>query len=115
MPFEIEPGVLDPREAIRAIDDVIPKDWDIVVGGGHQAYFNAQMRGRPAERYTTVREFGAVGNGLSYALGVAAARRQGHNGKIVLFEGDGGHLFHIQELERLKPQGSATLICAIKA
>jgi len=32
--------------------------------------FNAQMRGRPAERYTTVREFGAVGNGLCYALGL---------------------------------------------
>ena len=24
---------------------------DIVVGGGHQAYFNTQMRGRPAERH----------------------------------------------------------------
>src|SRR5262249_57811659 len=81
MPFDIEPGVLDPREAIRAIDEVVPKDWDIVVGGGHQAFFNAQMRGRPAERYTTVREFGAVGNGLSYALGVAAARRQGRAGQ----------------------------------
>ncbi len=102
MPFDIAPGVLDPREVIRAIDAVVPKDWDIVVGGGHQAYFNTQMRGRPAERYTTVREFGAVGNGLSYALGVAAARRQGREGKIVLFEGDGGLLFHIQELETLK-------------
>jgi len=70
----LPPGVLDPREAIRAIDAVVPKEWDIVVRGGHQAYFNTQMRGRPAERYTTVREFGAVGNGLSYALGVAAAR-----------------------------------------
>ncbi len=99
MAFDIEPGVLDPREVIRALDDVIPKDWDIVVGGGHQAYFNAQMRGRPAERYTTIREFGAVGNGLSYALGVAAARRQGRDGKVVLFEGDGGLLFNIQELE----------------
>jgi hypothetical protein len=27
---------------------------------------------------------------------VAAARRQGREGKIVLFEGDGGLLFHIQ-------------------
>ena len=77
MPFDIEPGVLDPRDVISAIDAVVPKDWDCVVGRGHQAYFNTQMRGRPAERYTTVREFGAVGNGLSYALGVAAARRQG--------------------------------------
>src|SRR5215470_4562216 len=33
MPFEIAPGVLDPREAIRALDAVVPKDWDIVVGG----------------------------------------------------------------------------------
>ncbi|MGH6962569.1 MAG: hypothetical protein ACREE7_18980, partial [Dongiaceae bacterium] len=87
MPFDIAPGVLDPREVIKALDAVIPKDWDIVVGGGHQAYFNTQMRGRPAERYTTVREFGAVGNGLCYALGVVAARRQGREGKVVLFEG----------------------------
>src|SRR4051812_12873522 len=113
MPFDIAPGELDPREVIRAIDAVVPKDWDIVVGGGHQAYFNSQMRGRPAERYTTVREFGAVGNGLSYALGVAAARRQGHEGKIVLFEGDGGLFFNIQELETLKRQGYRILICAM--
>src|SRR2546430_788256 len=83
------------------------------VGGGHQAYFNPQMRGRPAERCTAVREFGAVGNGLSYARGVAAARRQGREGKIVLFEGDGGLLFHIQELETLKRQGFRILICAM--
>ena len=111
MPFDIEPGVLDPREVISAIDAVVPKDWDCVVGGGHQAYFNTQMRGRPAERYTTVREFGAVGNGLSYALGVAAARRQGRDGKVVLFEGDGGFLFHLQELETLKRQGYRILMC----
>src|SRR5262249_48938417 len=110
MPFAIEPGVLDPREVVRALDEVIPKDWDIVVGGGHQSYFNTQMRGRPAERYTTVREFGAVGNGLSYAVGVAAARRQGRDGKIVLFEGDGGFLFHGQELGTLKRQGYPLLM-----
>jgi len=111
-PFDIEPGVLDPRKAIEAIDAVVPKDWDIVVGGGHQAYFNTQMRGRPAERYTTVREFGAVGNGLSYALGVAAARRaKGRDGRIVLFEGDGGFLFHIQELETIKRHGYRILMC----
>ncbi|MET0876724.1 MAG: thiamine pyrophosphate-dependent enzyme [Tardiphaga sp.] len=113
MEFPVEPGVLDPRKVITALDAVIPKDWDIVVGGGHQAYFNAQMRGRPAERYTTVREFGAVGNGLCYALGVAAARRQGRQGKVVLFEGDGGLMFHIQELETLKRQGYRILICAM--
>jgi thiamine pyrophosphate-dependent acetolactate synthase large subunit-like protein len=44
---------------------------------------------------------------------VAAARRQGRNGKIVLFEGDGGFLFHIQELETLKRQGYRILMCVM--
>ena len=112
-PFDIEPGLLDPREAIRALDSAIPKDWDIVGGSGHQAAWLAQLRGRPAERFTTVREFGAVGNGLSYALGVAAARRQGRDGKLVLVEGDGGLLFHIQELETVRRHGMRMLICVM--
>jgi acetolactate synthase-1/2/3 large subunit len=112
-PFDIEPGLLDPREAIRALDSTIPKDWDIVGGSGHQAAWLAQLRGRPAERFTTVREFGAVGNGLSYALGVAAARRQGRDGKLVLIEGDGGLLFHIQELETVRRHGMRMLICVM--
>ena len=113
VPFEIEPGLLDPRAAIGALDAAIPKDWDIVGGTGHQAFWLAQMRGRPADRFTTIREFGAVGNGLSYAMGVAAARRQGRDGKLVLIEGDGGFLFHIQELETIKRHGLRMLICVM--
>lgn len=113
VPFEIEPGLLDPRDAINAVDSVIPKDWDIVGGTGHQAFWLAQMRGRPATRFTTIREFGAVGNGMSYAMGVAAARRQGRDGKLVLIEGDGGFLFHIQELETIKRHGMRMLICVM--
>jgi acetolactate synthase-1/2/3 large subunit len=112
-PFDIAPGLLDPRRVIDAIDAVIPKDWDFVGGTGHQAYWLAQMRGRPADRFTTVREFGAVGNGLSYAMGVAAARRQGRSGKLVLIEGDGGLLFHIQELETIRRHGLRMLICVM--
>jgi thiamine pyrophosphate-dependent acetolactate synthase large subunit-like protein len=113
VPFEIAPGLLDPRKAIDAIDAVIPKDWDVVGGTGHQAFWLAQMRGRPASRFTTIREFGAVGNGLSYAMGVAAARRQGRDGKLVLIEGDGGLLFHIQELETIKRHSLRMLICVM--
>ena len=87
MPFEIEPGLIDPRKAIAALDAVIPKGWDIVTGSGHQAYFNAQMRGRPAQRFTTVREFGAVGNGLSYALGVRPPPASGSRGRTRAIRG----------------------------
>ena len=109
-PFDIAPSLLDPRAVIRELDSVIPPDWDIVSGSGHQAYFIPHMRGRSHERFTTIREFGAIGNGLSYALGVAAARRQGRGGKLVLIEGDGGLLMHIQELETLKRHGYRMLI-----
>jgi thiamine pyrophosphate-dependent acetolactate synthase large subunit-like protein len=87
MPFDIEPGVLDPREVVRALDEVIPKDWDIVVGGGHQSYFNTQMRGRPAERYTTVREFGAV---LFHIQELETLKRQGFR-ILICAMNDGGY------------------------
>ena len=112
-PFEIAPGQLDPRAAVAAIDAVIPKDWDVVSGSGHQSYFNAHMRGRPADRFLAIREFGAIGNGLSYAMGVAAARRAGADGRVVLIDGDGGILMHIQELETIKRLGLRLLVCVL--
>jgi thiamine pyrophosphate-dependent acetolactate synthase large subunit-like protein len=97
--FSVEPGLLDPRRAIDALERVIPKDFDCVSGSGHQSYFHSTMRGYSPERYHAVREFGAIGNGISLAIGVAAARR---NGRVALFEGDGGMLMHIQELEMVQ-------------
>src|SRR5262249_31535760 len=75
--FPIEPGVLDPRRAIDELDRVIPKDYDSVSGSGHQAYFHSTMRGRKPENYHAIRDFGAIGNGISLAIGVAAAKNNG--------------------------------------
>src|SRR5262249_35442378 len=47
--------------------------------------------------------------GISYAIGVAAARR--NNGRVVLFEGDGSFLMHIQELEMVQRHGLKLLFC----
>jgi thiamine pyrophosphate-dependent acetolactate synthase large subunit-like protein len=108
--FPIEPGVLDPRRAIDELDRVIPKDYDSVSGSGHQAYFHSTMRGRKPENYHAVRDFGAIGNGISLAIGVAAAK---NNGKVVLFEGDGSLLMHIQELEMVRRHRLKLLICVL--
>src|SRR5439155_1405033 len=78
--FPLEPGLLDPRRAIDELDRVIPKNYDSVSGSGHQSYFHSTMRGRRPENYHAIREFGAIGNGISFAIGVAAAR---NNGKAV--------------------------------
>jgi thiamine pyrophosphate-dependent acetolactate synthase large subunit-like protein len=108
--FAIEPGLLDPRLAIEELDRVIPKDYESVSGSGHQSYFHSTMHGRSPEKYHAIREFGAIGNGISLAIGVAAART---NGKVVLFEGDGSLLMHIQELETIKRHRLKLLICVL--
>jgi acetolactate synthase-1/2/3 large subunit len=104
--FPAEPGVLDPRRVIEELDRIIPKDWDSVSGSGHQSYFHSTMRGRKPENYHVIREFGAIGNGIPFSIGVAAARK---DGKTVLFDGDGGFLMHIQELEMVQRHGLKVL------
>ncbi|MDH3317486.1 MAG: thiamine pyrophosphate-binding protein [Gammaproteobacteria bacterium] len=97
--FEIEPGLLDPRDAVEALEKALPADWELVNSSGHCSWFFAQMPSRPQERFLTIREFGAIGNGISFAMGVAAARP---DRTVVLFDGDGSLIMHVQELETIK-------------
>jgi thiamine pyrophosphate-dependent acetolactate synthase large subunit-like protein len=106
--FAVDPGTLDPRRVIEELDRVIPKDFDSVSGSGHQSYFHSVMRGRKPENYHAIRAFGAIGSGISYAIGVAAAR---NNGRVVLFEGDGSFIMHIQELEMVARHRLKLLFC----
>ncbi|MGI9433432.1 MAG: thiamine pyrophosphate-binding protein, partial [Geminicoccaceae bacterium] len=61
--FEIEPDRLDPREVVAALETALPADWEMVNSSGHCSFFFAQMPSRPQERFLTIREFGAIGNG----------------------------------------------------
>jgi len=100
-------NALDPRLVASRLDAVLPKDWAMVSVAGHQSYFASHFYGRKANDFLAIREFGAIGNGLSYAIGRAAYRP---NQPVVLFEGDGGFLMHIQELETLVRSGLKILI-----
>jgi thiamine pyrophosphate-dependent acetolactate synthase large subunit-like protein len=107
MVFEVEPGLLDPRDAVEALEKILPGDWELVNSSGHCSWFFAQMPSRPQERFLTIREFGAIGNGISFAMGVAAARP---DRTVVLFDGDGSLMMHVQELETIKRHGLRILI-----
>ena len=107
MKFEIEPGLLDPREVVETLEHAIPPEWELVNSSGHCSWFFAQMPSRPNEKFLSIREFGAIGNGSSFAMGVAAARP---DSTVVLFDGDGSLLMHIQELETMKRHGMNILI-----
>jgi thiamine pyrophosphate-dependent acetolactate synthase large subunit-like protein len=107
MKFEIEPGLLDPRDVVEALEKDLPRDWEMVNSGGHCSWFFAQMPSRPQDKFLTIREFGAIGNGISFAMGVAAARP---DRQVVLFDGDGSLMMHVQELETIKRHGLKILI-----
>jgi len=105
--YEVAPGELDPRRVFEELEGVMPKDYDVVSGSGHHSYFHTVMRGGDPTKYHAMRDFGAIGNSISYAIGVAAARK---NGRVVLYEGDGSLLMHIQELEAIRRHGMKLLM-----
>ncbi|TRW99402.1 thiamine pyrophosphate-binding protein [Paracoccus sp. M683] len=107
--FPPEPDLLDPRDVVTALDAALPGDWQMVNSSGHCSFFFAHMN-RPFARFLTIREFGAIGNGISYAMGVAAARP---GDTVVMFDGDGSLLMHVQELETIRRHGLNILICAL--
>ena len=105
--FPAQPGRHDPRDVAAALDGALPKDWVCVNSSGHCSFYAAHMQGRAADRFLTIREFGAIGNGISYAMGAAAARA---GGRVVLFDGDGSLMMHVQELDTLRREGLDVLI-----
>lgn len=108
--FPIEPGLHDPRDVVAAFETHLPHDWQMVNSSGHCSYFFAQLPSRPQTHFLTIREFGAIGNGISFAMGVAAARP---GDTVVMFDGDGSLLMHIQELETIARHNLNILIVVL--
>jgi thiamine pyrophosphate-dependent acetolactate synthase large subunit-like protein len=109
--FLVAPGTVDPRPAMLELDAAIPKDWTVVSGGAHFAgIVVTHMYGRHAEHVHVVNDFGAIGSAFPIAIGMAAARG---DGKLLLIEGDGSLMMHIQELETIRRHGLRMLICAV--
>jgi thiamine pyrophosphate-dependent acetolactate synthase large subunit-like protein len=108
--FPTEPDLHDPRDVVTALDKAIPQDWELVNSSGHCSYYFAQMPRRPQAQFLTIREFGAIGNGISFAMGVAVARP---DQPVVMCDGDGSLLMHIQELETIVRQNLNILILVL--
>ena len=108
--FEITDGTLDPRDVVAALEETLPPECQLVNSSGHCSCFFAHMPSRPHTHFLTIREFGAIGNGISFAMGVAAAEPET---PVVLFDGDGSLLMHVQELETIRRAGLRVIIFAI--
>jgi thiamine pyrophosphate-dependent acetolactate synthase large subunit-like protein len=110
MSFEIQPGLLDPRQLVAELGRVLPKDWEYLNGSGHNSFFTAQMLAGNADHFTTIREFGAIGNELCYAVGLGAARP---GNPIILTCGDGGFMMHVHALDTICRYKVPVLICVL--
>lgn len=91
-------GRLDPRSAIRRIDELLPADRVVVQDGGHFIGWGPTYLTIPApDRLVMVgTAFQTIGLGLPSAVGAGAARPES---TIVLCSGDGGALMGLADLE----------------
>lgn len=105
---DLESGAVDPREVMRSLTDVLPKDAFVVVGAGHFWHFPVQYL-QGGGRWEFTYDFGVVGQGLPTALGIAVAQDR----PVVLIEGDGSLLMNIQELETAHRHGLRVLVVAM--
>ena len=95
-------GFLHPLAVIETLQQEIPKAAHVINTSGHCAYYTAQMNAHPQSHYTVIRDFGAIGNGTSFALGIA---ERYPDRSVILLDGDGSVMMHIQELETMARHG----------
>jgi acetolactate synthase-1/2/3 large subunit len=98
---------LHPVEVVRAVDQNSPAEAGFVVGVGHFWSFPIMyLQGRDPGSYQVTQDFGSIGQGLPSAIGWASSTGR----PIVLFEGDGSLIMHVQELETLARHPAPVLV-----
>ncbi len=90
---------IDPRHVLDVLDGLLPgSDRRLVIGGGHSAQVACFTIGAisPADWSCTSTDLGAIGQGLSVAIGACFARP---GRRVVHVTGDGDFMMGIAELD----------------
>ncbi|HEV7656776.1 MAG TPA: thiamine pyrophosphate-binding protein [Mycobacteriales bacterium] len=93
--YEFGAGLVDPREAVRVLDEEIPGDIGLVLGGGQQNHFGIMLARRPRSWILPNLHFACIGQGMPTAIGGVIAE----NTPAFLLEGDAGFLMHLADFE----------------
>ena len=100
--FEIEPGTVDPREAVQLLDEKLPPEVNLVSSGNaHACSFRVMLMKRRRGLQIYVTAFGCIGQALATGVGAAV----GAGGPLVCVDGDGSALQNIQELDTVARLG----------
>ncbi len=94
--FPQHEGRVDPRDLVRAIDDHLPADRQVISDGGHFTRWVVDgIHTRHPDDFVWTLDFASIGLGLGTGIGAAVAAEDRHS---VLFSGDAGFQMMIQEL-----------------
>lgn len=106
-----DPDGLDPRAVVTACNRLLPRDRAAVIGIGHFGGFVGPALDVPDPTgLFTPWEFGSIGVGLPFGIGVAAARP---DRPTVVFEGDGSLLQVLAELDTAARCGLPLLVVVL--
>ncbi len=108
---ELEEGRVDPRALCAELDDLLPENCGWVSGNsGHFWAFPIMHMPRWRHPMLYASYFGAIGYGLPVGLGVALGNA---GNPVVVFEGDGGAMMHVQALETAAIYGAPMLVVVL--
>jgi thiamine pyrophosphate-dependent acetolactate synthase large subunit-like protein len=93
--FEIEPGTVDIREVLEALDTRLPSSVGLVTGSAHNFSFPVWHMQKRRAFQLSITSFTGVGQVIGNAIGAAVASKD----PVVAVDGDGSALQNIQELD----------------
>jgi thiamine pyrophosphate-dependent acetolactate synthase large subunit-like protein len=93
--FQIDPGTVDPREAVIALDQTVPPEIGVLSGSGMTSAFCSMLMTRRRSMVQGGHFFGCIGQMLPAAMGAVVA-----TGKpAMLIDGDASVMMHLAEFE----------------
>ncbi len=89
-------AAVDPRAAVRVLDEALPEGFGLVAGNGHFTAFLTELR-RPRRPYTVTVAFGCIGQALGNAIGATVAT----GSPMVCIDGDSSIMMTLVEFDTL--------------
>ncbi|HEY1822015.1 MAG TPA: thiamine pyrophosphate-binding protein [Trebonia sp.] len=105
--YDLEPDTLDPRDICRLLDERIPPEIGLIIGGGQNICFSTILMTKKRRMILANQHFGCIGQGLTTAIGAVIATE---DKPAFLMEGDAGFMMHLPEFETAVRYGLPLLV-----
>jgi thiamine pyrophosphate-dependent acetolactate synthase large subunit-like protein len=105
--YTIEPGSVDPRQVILALDEAVPENINLFTGSGATAGFSNILFRRQRPLVLPSHFYGCIGQMMPAAMGGVTAMG---NKPAILVDGDASVMMHLAEFDTMVRYGMPLLI-----